>query len=339
MKSPTQVATIRDVAAAVGVSPMAVSKVLHGRGSNVRVGKETAEKIREAARELRYQPNHLARSLRTRRTQTIGLVFEHFDRLGDDNAYYLQLLNGVMSATFPAEYTLAICPKLLKVSDSGAVADGRFDGVLWCKPDFTPETLEGLRNSSLPVVMMHAPQSAVPGIPAYCADNEHALPLAVRHLVELGHRKIGFVIDPLNLPTMEGQIRAQAFSRACGEMGARGDLLVWSYECEALDGYQRADRPHTALIAFSDFHANRILRGCAERGIRVPADLSVIGFDSSPFCETTSPRLTSISQPVQQMAHDATVHLLALIDETGAVASPLPYPCGLDIRDSTGPAP
>jgi LacI family transcriptional regulator len=330
-------ATIRDVAAVVGVSPMAVSKVLHGKGSNVRVGAETAERIRAAARELRYQPNHLARSLRSRRTQTIGLVFEHFDRLGDDNAYYLQLLNGVMSVTFPAEYTLAICPKLLKVSDHGAISDGRFDGILWCKPNFTPETLEGLRHSSLPVVMMHAPPESVPGMAAYCADNETALPLAVKHLVDLGHRRIAFVVDSMNLPTVEAQARAQAFCDASKEMGVDGDILVWSYEAEALDAYRDSDRPHTAIVTFSDYHAGKILKAALDRGIRVPEDLSVIGFDSSPFCETTTPRLTSLSQPVQEMARDATLHLLALIDNGPPVPPPAPYACDLDVRDSTAP--
>ncbi|AIE84555.1 LacI family DNA-binding transcriptional regulator [Fimbriimonas ginsengisoli] len=332
MASPhNPAATIRDVAAAVGVSPMAVSKVLHGRGENVRVGAETAERIRAAARELKYQPNHLARSLRSRRTQTIGLVFEHFDRVGDENAYFLHLLNGVMSATFPADYTLAICPKLLKVSEQGAIADGRFDGVLWCKPNFTTHTVEGLRDSAVPVVMMHAPPNSVPGVPTYCADNGDALQQGVEHLAKLGHRRIGFIVDQINSLTMEGRERGLAFLSASAELGLEAEILVREIADAPPEGF-------TGVITFSDYNAGQLLAACDARGVRVPEDLSIIGFDSTPFCERTRPKLTAISQPVQQMARDATVHLLALINGASP-PSPPPYKCGFDVRESTGPPP
>src|ERR1700726_1198003 len=155
--------TIRQVAEAAGVSAMAVSAVLHGTGRNVKVSADTSAKIRRVARELRYQPNHLARFLRNNRTNTIGVVFQHFERLGDDNPYYPQLLNGIMSALFAVDYTLALCPKLVQHSQDGLISDGRFDGVLWCRPDFTEASLDGLRHSSTPVVMMHAPPGSAPG--------------------------------------------------------------------------------------------------------------------------------------------------------------------------------
>src|SRR3954464_7556221 len=95
--------TIRDVAEAAGVSAMAVSKVLHGTGRNVRVSDETSENIRRVAREMRYQANHLARSFRSQRTKMVGVVFQHFERLSEENPYYPQLLNGVMAALFPSD--------------------------------------------------------------------------------------------------------------------------------------------------------------------------------------------------------------------------------------------
>jgi LacI family transcriptional regulator len=94
------------------------------------------------------------------------------------------------------------------------------------------------------------------------------------------------------------------------------------------------------LAAFSDYHAGRLLAACQQFGIRVPDDLSVVGFDSSTFCETTTPRLTSVSQPVERIAHEATTHLLSLIDGgSDGNSSDEPrsfiYDCGLDVRDST----
>jgi LacI family transcriptional regulator len=167
--------TIRDIAEAAGVSAMAVSVVLNGTGTNVKVSTEKADLIRKIALELNYRPNHLARSLRNKRTNMIGVVFQHFDRLGEERPYYPQLLNGVMAALFPRDCALALCPKLILGSDAGSISDGRFDGILWCRPDLDDVSIEALRSSSVPVVMMHAPPGSLPGIPTFCADNDVAM--------------------------------------------------------------------------------------------------------------------------------------------------------------------
>lgn len=335
--------TLRDVAEAAGVSAMTVSKVLHGTGTNVRVSEERSEEIRRIARELRYQPNHLARSFRNKRTMTVGVVFQHFTRLSEHNPYYPQLLNGVMAALFPQNYTLALCPKLVQMSKEGTISDGRFDGVLWCRPDFTEASVVRLTHSNIPVVMMHAPPSSVVGFPTFCANNKGALLQVVQHLKELGHRRIAFVVDTVNEHTAEGKERAAAFLYAAQAQQVQGDVLVWHEDPVAdLVPYQNRNRPHTAIAAYSDFYAGRLLQSCQSLGIRVPNDLSLIGFDSSPFCETTTPRLTAVSQPVEKMAFEATTLLLSLINgetDKGSSASLISsiYDCGLDVRDSTAP--
>ncbi|MDR3689639.1 MAG: hypothetical protein P4L46_09700 [Fimbriimonas sp.] len=121
--------------------------------ANVRVGAETAETIRRVAKELRYQPNRLARSFRLQRTYTIGLLFSHFGRIGELDGYFAALLNGVMSATFQSEYGLTVCPKLARSSSSVVMNDGRFDGLLSCKPDYTAKNAEAIKQSEIPIVM------------------------------------------------------------------------------------------------------------------------------------------------------------------------------------------
>lgn len=335
--------TIRQVAAAANVSPMAVSKVLHGKGSNVRVSDDTAERIRRVAREMRYQPNHLARSLRTHRTQTIGLVFEHFERLGIQNGYDLQLLNGVMSAVYPAQYTLAICPQLINIADGSQIGDGRFDGVLWCKPAVTPATVQEMRGANVPVVLMHVPPNAVEGLPSYCCDNSGAMGLAIDHLYDLGHRRIAFVLDPANEVTAEGRSRTAGYLEAMAAKALEPYVMTWSSKAHilsapggVLEPYKQTAPPHTAIITFSEAHAVQILASCVGMGIRVPEDLSVIGFDSTPYCEVTTPKLTAIYQPIELMARDATRLLLSLIDgDTPPQPLGVVYPCGFDVRDST----
>jgi LacI family transcriptional regulator len=326
--------TIRDVAEAAGVSAMAVSKVLHGKGANVRVGAETAQTIRRVANELRYQPNRLARSFRQQKTHTIGLVFEHFGRIGELNGYMGQFLNGVMSATFQSEYCLTICPKLVKLSVNGVVNDGRFDGLLWCKPDYTLQSVESFERSEIPIVMMHAPDGDGPAVPRFCCDNELGLKLAVDHLVGLGHRRIAFVIDAFNQTTAEGRMRVAGFMAAMKAHGLEAnseDVLRWTIERPDL----KAGMTHSALITFSEKQAVHILEEAGKLGISVPGDLSIVGFDSTAYCDTVRPQLTAISQPIEQMAFDATNVLISYIEGEQIPSRSFIYPCGLDVREST----
>lgn len=338
--------TIRDVALAAGVSPMAVSVVLNGTGRNkVTVSAEKAERIRQIARDLRYQPNRIARSLRNRRTSQVAVVFQHFFEIGLQNPYHVLMLNGVTTALFPRGYAMTLCPKMIVDGDVASISDGRFDGVLWCRPDFNEASLDVIRGANTPVVMMHVPPGLASGVPTFCADNEGAMRRVVAHLKALGHTRLGFLIDPVSIRTVEGQVRSQALVSASREAGLpQAEIIVLGDLPEVMARCAEPDSPQTALVCFSDELAGFALIECDRLGIRVPDSFSLVGFDSSHFCDTTKPRLTSVSQPVQRMAYEATNHLLSLIhaDETGQPRSPMAssiYDCGLDIRESTGPPP
>lgn len=332
--------TIRDVAEAAGVSAMAVSAVLNGTKGNVKVSPVKAELIRKVARELNYRPNHLARSLRNRETKTIALVFQHLDRFGEDRPYFPQLFNGVLPVLFESGYTMALCPKLIEDGDTRSISDGRFDGVLWCRPDFDEASLEAIRTATIPVVMVHAPAGSVPGVPAFCADNDAAMKMAVSHLKELGHETIGFMVSQVDQATAEGRARRKAFESAAIDSGIGSEVLVWSNDPLDIRSELLKERGITGVICFSDTLAGQLLETCVEQQVVVPTELSVIGFDSSPFCERTRPKLTSINQPVEEMVGMATKHLLNLIRESGEESSSKPgisflFDCGLDVREST----
>jgi LacI family transcriptional regulator len=308
----------------------------------VRVSKDKAEVIRKVAEELRYQPNHLARSFRSKRTNTIGLVFEQFQGLGDRTGYFSQLLNGVMTATFPRDYSLTICPMLIRNSSSGAMFDGRFDGIVWCKPDMTPETQEAIEKSPIPVVALHVTPHDTPSVSSFCCDNDTALELAIEHLAELGHRQIAFAIDVWNKNSVEAKARIGAFFNSMHRNGLSAtpeDLLVWDHEGADLQAYWEGSKRHSAFVCFSESHAVSLIKECERLGIRVPEDLSIIGFDSTSMCETTTPRLTAISQPVERMAFEATQFLLSAIDGEQLAPLNVIYPCGLDLRESTARPP
>lgn len=334
--------TIRDVAERAGVSPMAVSAVLNGAGGRkVTVTEEKAERIRQAARELRYQPNHMARTFRSGRTGQVAVVFQNFGRFNVRSNYRAEVMNGVMDALFPNDYTLSLCPKLMRGGDSGIVSDGRFDGILWCRPDLSEASALSLQEATVPVVMMHAPPGTVLGVPTFCADNESAMRRVVSHLVSLGHERIAFLIDPVSEHSVEGQARAEALKAAAWRAGLPDpEVIILPKDHSILARYAQPDAPHTALVCFSDELASFVLASCQQFGVRVPEHVSVVGFDSSPLCETTTPRLTSVAQPVERMAFEATTHLLSLIraaeeGNPSSAATSILYDCVLDIRAST----
>jgi LacI family transcriptional regulator len=323
---------------------MAVSAVLNGAGGRkVTVTPEKAERIRQAARDLRYQTNHAARNFRSGKTGQIAVVFQNFGRFLAQSTYRGDVMNGVMAALFPANYTLALCPKLIREGNPDVISDGRFDGVLWCRPDLTEDSAIALQGAAVPVVLMHAPPGTVLGVPTFCADNDGAMRRVVSHLISLGHEEIAFVIDPITEHSVEGQARAQALRSAAARAGLpEPDVIVLGENRDILCRYAEPNPPHTAFVCFSDELAGFVLTWCKERAVEVPRHVSVVGFDSSPICEATTPRLTSVNQPVERMAFEATSHLLALIrsadqgESTIAATSTL-YDCRLDIRESTGP--
>jgi LacI family transcriptional regulator len=332
--------TLRDVAQAAGVSVMSACAVLTGGGRNVKVSEDKAKLIREKAAELQYEPNLMGRGLRTRKTDTIGVVFQHLTSFGEEPYYYQQLLDGIMAALFPHGYTLALSPMLIQGDGPVQISNGRFDGILWCCPDLIETSVESTKSLRMPVVMVHAPQDVAVGLPTFAADNERAMDRIVKHLVGLGHESIGFVVKPHVARTVEGKARMAAFLKAGERLAVKVDVLEWEYDVKQLAKYASNAPPHTALTAYNDVHAGHILSRAAELDIRVPDDLSIVGFDSSSFCERTQPRLTSVHQPIERIAREATECLLRLINAGRDSIPDLQqfstlYDCQLDIRDST----
>ncbi len=314
---------------------MTVSKVLHDKGANVRVSVKTAERVRDVATRMGYQPNNLARSFRTKRTDTIGLVYEYLRLEDNKGGYFLALVAGATRAAFEHELSITICPKLVRQSEKNLVMDGRFDGLLWCT--VPTDTMFGSRMSTprFPVVFLHAPQNSLPGHVTSCCDNKHGLELAVQHLAELGHKKIAFVIDPYNARCVEGIERQTAFESSCVRLGIGTELLTWEEECLFFGEWVTTPGRATAMITFSEVLGGNVLALSRHAGVKVPDELSLIAYDSTFFCDLSEPKLTAISQPVEQMAYEAIKRLFFMINGRDRSAEHLSYPCGLDIREST----
>ena len=331
--------TQRDVAARANVSPMVVSHVLNKRTSSVGVSAPTAERVRIAASELGYRCNVYARNFRSQKTEVIGVVHGMgFARplFNVGSRYFSALMDGIVDGAFRHGYSVTLCPTLLGSEPGDAMSDGRFDGLVWYNTTQSDENREMLRNCTSPLVVIHGTERDHPKYPTVICDNEQGVGLAVDHLIELGHRRIAFACDGENLDG-ESIVRSEAFVRRMNQRGISADRndLVFLGNDDRFDIGTLMARGYTAVIAFNDAHATAILKSAESAGIHVPNHLSVVGFDSTTYCNELRPRLTSVFQPLSQMGGLAIDLLTQVIRDRSIEPSHLFVPCRLDVRDST----
>lgn len=333
-------ATVKDIAAAAGVSKAAVSKVLHNSSSSVRVSPERADLIKQIAAQMGYVPNANARILRSSKTQTIGLYFDDLAGIGAGPLYTTCLLDGVCQVIFRRHYRVALVAELDEVDAVRSLADGRMDGVIWCRMVRDARSLDVMKRSPIPVVVLGVPNAVeLSSVHFVYCDNEQGIESAVDHLWDLGHRRILFLREAREESASDCEDRLQGFRTAMARRGrpvAEEDVASWSWDLDEFADWWAARPPHTAVIGWSERVAGRLLERCEELSIPVPGALSVVGFDSTRYCDATNPPLTAVRQPITEMASYATRTLLDLIDGKDVDPDHPQLPCPLDIRRSTG---
>lgn len=334
--------TIKDVARAAGVSPGVASSVLGGnRNASIRVSAETQTRIHEAASALGYRANALARSLQRRRTHTLLLAMYSIPNI-TKSAFHAEVLDGVLTRSIARGYDLTVHAVRKEDSEKpGVLGDGRADGCLWVAPWLDDAAIEGLPTAGHPLVIMYA---RVRGKwPCVVADNQQGIDVAVEHLARAGHRRLLFLDVSESWSPYDCRERVAAFVDACSSRRLRGHVTT----LDDLPGWlalSPGKRP-TGVIGWHDPVAIRALRCVRECGLSVPGDISVIGFDSTPACNTVEPPLASVCQPIREMAEQAVDLLIERIEteQDGSAATPaaeiLTFPCRMDARASTGPAP
>lgn len=333
--------TLRDVAARAGVSPVVVSRVLHNKAVSVRVSDATAERVRQAAADLGYRVNIWARNFRMQQTMMIGVLhglgFER-NRLDRGSRYFAALMEGIVEGAFRHGYSVTLCPKLLGSSPEDAMTDGRFDGLVWYSTLPSEENHRMLMSCSVPLVVIHEHAAHFDDrFPCVICDNDQGIRLAVEHLALLGHRHIAYVWDGLTF-NLEARERRRSFEAHMDRLGLPRDgnsVLDFRRDPELIDRYMASKRPHTALITYSEEAATLLYDGAKRCGVRIPDDISVIGFDSTDYCNELNPGLTAVSQPLNLMGETAIELLVQSIN--GQTPDPLEIvlPCGLDVRGST----
>jgi DNA-binding LacI/PurR family transcriptional regulator len=322
---------LEDVAARANVSHQTVSRVINNHPT---VSAATRGRVEAAIAELGYRRNTAARSLVTRRTQTIGVLASELGQYGPANT-----LLGVQQAAREAGYFVSIAA--IRGAGSEAIADAvghltdqGADGLIVIAPhDGTLEVLEGLK-LNVPVIVV-----GVAGHGNLCGvmlDQKLGARLAVAHLIELGHQRIGHVSGPLDW--IDGQARVDGWREELAEAGLGDDLLVegdWSAGSGYRIGQQLAEqRQATAVFVSNDQMALGLLRAFGEKGVRVPEDVSVIGFDDQPESAYFMPPLTTVRQDFEELGKRCMDLMRAQIED-GAAGGTLVVGPELVVRAST----
>jgi LacI family transcriptional regulator len=335
--------SIRDVAAAAGVSPTTASDVLTN-AEGARVAKETRQRVRNAAQRLRYTPNIMARGLRLQRTNVLALLS---DRIAT-TPYSGRLILGAQEAALEHGRTLVVLdtgdnPDTER-RDVDTLVQQQVDGVLYASVYHRrvqlPAGLDGV-----PIVLLDA-RSDNESVPAVVPDEVGGGRAAVEELLAYGHTRIGFATSREDIPATHGRLEGYRAALEAAGIDFNPRLVV-AAEYEASGGYlaartllTRRTRP-TALFCFNDRMAMGAYRAAAELGLRIPDDVSIIGFDDQEIiCEGLYPQLTTVALPHFEMGSWAVDALVAQIERPGGQPTG-PFPklvaCPLIRRASVAP--
>jgi LacI family transcriptional regulator len=305
-------ATITDVAAEAGVHPSTVSRVLNDHaGSTIRP--ETRQRILVVADRLGYRPSALARSLRLQRTLTLGMLVPDIT-----NPFFSSIIKGAEDAVRERGYNLILCNSEDEPEREATylrvLRERQVDGLLIASSQMADDTIAELREDAFPFVLLNRAAHGVDDL-AVLVDNHAASVEVVAYLAALGHRRVGHIAGPQNTTTgverRDGYRAAVLEHRLADEPG----LLVEAEAFSELAGYRALQvmlagsaRP-TAIFGANDLIAIGMLQGLREIGVRVPDDLSIVGFNDIPLAGLLEPALTTVHVPQLEMGV-AGAHLL-----------------------------
>lgn len=335
--------SLRDVAAAAGVSRMTVSNVINGH--HHKVSPATMARVRRAIADLEYVPDAQARSLAAKRSRMIGLVVHHPDERRDllENPHDAILLGAVERAVTAAGFSFITASSADVVATARTVGSWRTDGLI-VYGSVADEINELERTQARPLVFLDN-YSRDERVHVVGVDDHHGGLAAGQHLVELGHRRLAFA-GPLG--STDGVVaRRLAGVRSAVAAAPPADIVqVLSADHEPQSAARAVDRllsagdAPTAVVAASDVLAIEMIGELLDRGVDVPGRMSVLGFDDTAVCRWMRPQLTSVAQDIPAKATAAVELLLRLIDdgEAGAAVQALPrLPMSLVPRQSTAP--
>lgn len=329
-------ATMRDVALKAGVSIQTVSCVVNGTGN---ISDETRYRVHQAIEALHYKRNPIARSMRTRQTRLIALLVADIT-----NPVLSIIASAIEAAAFDQDYNVLLYNAGKNSSREALyldqIEDRRADGIVVINALDRARTLPRLADY-IPAVIIDVIQNEA--VPSVSVDNQKGAYLATNHLIDLGHRRIALIgVAPSTEVTRQrlaGYLEATGDAKLSYQKWRISDSVDWTYG----EGYKamrwflelkQPDRP-TAVFAASDQLAMGAFRAIEEAGLRIPHDISVVGFDNIEAASYTTPPLTTVHQPFEELGTRALDQLLTLLEGKPLDQAQVLLPPNLIIREST----
>lgn len=303
--------TIKDIAKLARVSHTTVSRALH---HSPLISPGTTERIQEIASELGYNPSVAARSLKTNRSQALGVIVSHIS-----DPYFSEILQGIDDVAQEYGYSLFIASAQHDPKRENAIVqtmrEHRVDGVILCSPHFTSEQSQQLHSYNIPIVAINNQSSDEYRFAIYHDDVDGSKQASL-HLISLGHTRIAYLGDSTSGRTT--QERLVGFRQAMKEAGlpVQQEYVHQVPGNSAIQGLEGSEyflglpvRP-TAVICYNDMLAVGVLMGIQQAGLNVPEDISVTGFDNILYSNYTHPPLTTIDQPKRFLGAEAARMML-----------------------------
>lgn len=328
--------TQKDIARRLGVSASLVSRALNGTATGIGASAETIERIRAEAVRLNYRPSAAALALRGTSTHTLGVVIKNFD-----DPFFGHLIAELQSLAMSKQYSLLLtgcAPGPQPTVDVQSLAKYQLDGLIIAGSEFSPKGLEVFKTQAMRIVRIGT-GAIEPGVTTIVSDMEFGFRQLINYLTELGHRDIGYIGDE----SVSNRRREDLLVAVLKQSGLlpRPNAFIRSRLTGPDAGYtamqtllrRSGDLLPTAVIAAEDVVAQTALRALFERNVRVPADLSLAGVDDIPSARMAIPALTTIRQPIQEMARRAFEYLIAAKD---APAREIVVRPELVVRESCG---
>ena len=328
---------MREVAERAGVSVTTVSHVIN---QSRPVSDELRGRVLVAMQELGYQPNTLARSLRRGETHTIGIIVPD-----SANPFFAEVARGIEDTSFEHGYSVILCNtdnNLDKESlYTNVLVEKQVDGILFVAAGLSAENIHALQRRGMPLVIVDRQVTGVQ-VDSVLTDNMRGGWLATQHLIELGHRRIGCIVGPSDLTPSAA--RVTGYQQSLSEAGIPFDeMIIVKGDFQYESGYAAADKlltldnPPTAIFAFNDLMAVGALSNALEKGLTIPTNLSVVGFDDVRPALYANPPITTVKQPKYEMGVLATNILLERMRDPSTPPRTQTLDTHLVIRQSTAP--
>ncbi|SRR5579875_74953 len=342
--------TIRKIAELAGVSIATVSRALNGRGD---VSRQTRQAVLHIAELHGYRPRRgeappglQLNGVTPAGRQLTGLVGVTLP--WSEPTYFAQILAGAAEALYRQDMRALLCPTRdehdREVSLLEHLRHGQTDGAVLILPQESPAELRQLKDQGFPFVVADPLYELDESIPVVASSNTRGANQATAHLLQLGHQRIGVITGPADGLATRGRLQGyHAALAAAGimpdpDLQVEGDFLMPSGQAGA-ERLLDLDDPPTAIFAFNDPMACGVVRTARARGLRVPEDLSVVGFDDTVEAQVAEPPLTTVRQPLAELGRLSVTLLLSLLHQQWAEPLRVELATRMVVRSSTGPVP